>query len=66
MVPEADGVRTLFTLTGKLKNNTETVFKNGILQYPGGVDYKVIDAYTIEFFSPPEEDDILLATYIKE
>lgn len=73
-----DGSNRVFTTQHNIKENTETVFFNGMLIYPGASnDYILLNSNTIQIDSeytpqtgaqkgPEEEDDIILITYVRE
>jgi len=56
-----------FTAANKIKQNSETVFKNRILQTPGlGWEYTVVDSQTIVFNEDVNILDDIYISYLKE
>jgi hypothetical protein len=58
-----NGSTTAFTLANTPTSGSEMVFRNGILQIAGGVDY-TISANTITFTTAPNSGDTLSVTYL--
>jgi hypothetical protein len=64
-LPPADGVS--LSTDNKIKLNSETVFKNRILQAPGlGHEYTIVNNQTIVFNNPLDILDDVYITYLKE
>jgi len=59
-----NGVNTIFTLANTPVAGSEHVYRNGVLQEPGGVEY-TISGTTITFVSPPNTGNLIRVSYIK-
>ena len=57
-----NGTNTRFTVSQTPTSGSEHVFRNGVLQKGGGVDY-TLSGTTITFVTAPESGDLLLASY---
>jgi hypothetical protein len=65
MGPAPNGINKVFTTTYNMKANTETVFLNGQLIYPGD-EYTVSSLNSITFVTAPDVDELILATYVRD
>ena len=62
-----NGVRTTFTISIQMIEDTEMIFVDGVLMTKGSdFDYTVTDMKTIEFTEAPESDENLTISYVKD
>tara|TARA_B100000287_G_scaffold236633_1_gene222762 strand:- start:839 stop:2047 length:1209 start_codon:yes stop_codon:yes gene_type:complete len=65
LTPIPDGANKVFTTSYNMKNNTETIFLNGNLIYPGE-DYTRTSPNTITMIETPDVGELILATYVRD
>lgn len=61
-----DGINKIFTLDYIPIENSEKLYLNGLSQIRGISDDYTLVGNTITFNTAPQEDDVLIATYVRE